>query len=102
MYLAIEKEKNGEQFYYLASLPIKKHFPSLLDDIQIPPHPLEQKKPGSHHSSKNTTLILTLFIGNLWLGDAGQITPVHYDFSTGDPGLFSLLHNIVNHQMFNL
>jgi len=32
--------------YYLASLPIKKYFPELEEDVIVPPHAHEQKKVG--------------------------------------------------------
>ena len=38
-----------------------------MDDVIVPPHPKEQKKAG-----------------NLWIGNKGQITDVHYDYSTGN------------------
>jgi hypothetical protein len=69
----IEENNNNDNIkdsFYLASLPINKYFPSLIEDIIIPLYPKEQKKSG-----------------NLWIGNSGQITPVHYDFSTGDPGM---------------
>ncbi|PRP73186.1 hypothetical protein PROFUN_03500 [Planoprotostelium fungivorum] len=74
-----------EQFYYLASLPINKHFPSLTDDFEVPHHPRSQKKSG-----------------NLWIGNKGQITPVHYDYSTGDPGMDGLHAVVVGRKTFKL
>lgn len=41
-------------FYYLASIPLNPHFPSLIDDVIPPPHAAEQNKPG-----------------NLWIGNRG-------------------------------
>lgn len=77
-----DDQKKGEQqedeFYYLASLPMNKYFPTLMKDVVVPEHASEQKKSG-----------------NLWIGNKGQITPVHYDFSTGDPGMDGI-HALVN------
>jgi hypothetical protein len=33
---------SGEEFYYLASLPIGKHFPQLQEDVVVPEHPRDQ------------------------------------------------------------
>lgn len=68
-----EEIDSQETFYYLASLPIGKHFQSLAQEIIVPYHAREQQKTG-----------------NLWIGNAGQITPIHYDYSTGDPGMDGL------------
>lgn len=65
-----EEADTKEPFYYLASLPLGKYFTNLSEEILVPPHAKEQAKTG-----------------NLWIGNAGQITPVHYDYSTGDPGM---------------
>lgn len=67
----------NDTFYYLASLPMNKHFQTLCNDVNVPLHPKEQNKSG-----------------NLWLGNTGQITHVHYDWSTGDPGMDGL-HAVV-------
>ena len=64
-----EERDREEQFFYLASLPMNKYFPMLCDDVIVPDVPKSQKKSG-----------------NLWIGNQGQITPIHYDYSTGDPG----------------
>jgi len=80
------KEENiQEKCYYLASLPMNKHFSALMDDVVVPIHAKEQKKSG-----------------NLWIGNAGQITPVHYDFSTGDPGMDGLHAVIIGKKLFRL
>lgn len=77
--------KDGQEGLYLASLPLGKHFPELCEDVLVPPHPAEQKKTG-----------------NLWIGNRGQITPVHYDFSTGDPGMDGLHAVISGRKLFRL
>ena len=74
-----------DEFYYLASLPMNKYFPSLCDEVSVPIHPKEQKKSG-----------------NLWLGNTGQITHVHYDWSTGDPGMDGLHAVILGKKLFKL
>jgi len=65
-----EDNEKKEIFYYLASLPMNKYFEKLMNDVKVPFYPSKQKKAG-----------------NLWIGNSGQITSVHYDFSTGDPGM---------------
>jgi len=72
-----EEDDTRETFYYLASLPMNKYFPMLCDDVVVPEIPRTQKKSG-----------------NLWIGNKGQITPMHFDFSTGDPGMDGL-HGVV-------
>ena len=56
-----------------------------MDDISVPIHAKEQKKSG-----------------NFWIGNAGQITPVHYDFSTGDPGMDGIHALVVGRKIFKL
>ena len=56
-----------------------------VEDVVVPPHPLEQKKSG-----------------NLWIGNAGQVTPVHYDYSTGDPGMDGIHGMILGTKIFRL
>eukprot|EP01116_Phalansterium_solitarium_P013552 TRINITY_DN30937_c0_g1_i1.p1 TRINITY_DN30937_c0_g1~~TRINITY_DN30937_c0_g1_i1.p1 ORF type:complete len:402 (+),score=133.98 TRINITY_DN30937_c0_g1_i1:85-1290(+) len=79
-----EADRSGE-YYYLASLPIAKHFAPLAADVAVPPHPQQQRKSG-----------------NLWIGNAGQMTPVHHDFSTGDPGMDGLHAVIRGRKTFRL
>eukprot|EP01139_Manchomonas_bermudensis_P021606 Amastigsp_a683668_23.p1 type:complete len:379 gc:universal Amastigsp_a683668_23:1167-31(-) len=57
--------------FYLASLPISRNFPQLSQNIVIPPFAAEQ---GPKY-------------GNFWMGNAGQVTPLHYDYSSGEPGM---------------
>jgi len=71
--------------HYLASLPIKKHFPELENDIIPPCYAQEQKKSG-----------------NLWIGMAGQVTAVHHDWSGGDPGMDGLHVVVQGRKLFKL
>ncbi|KNC46225.1 transcription factor jumonji domain-containing protein [Thecamonas trahens ATCC 50062] len=70
---------------YLASLPIVKYFPALMETYVVPPPAASQGKAG-----------------NLWLGSAGQITPVHYDFSTREPGMDGLHAVVAGTKIFRL
>eukprot|EP01114_Cavostelium_apophysatum_P016581 TRINITY_DN4753_c0_g1_i1.p1 TRINITY_DN4753_c0_g1~~TRINITY_DN4753_c0_g1_i1.p1 ORF type:complete len:369 (-),score=90.59 TRINITY_DN4753_c0_g1_i1:240-1346(-) len=79
------EQDDKESYYYLASLPMGKHFPQLCEDVVVPDHAAEQKKTG-----------------NLWIGNAGQITPVHYDHSTGDPGMDGLHAVVIGRKTFRL
>ncbi len=68
--ISAEEKDKEEDYYYLASLPINRIFPTLIDEVIVPEHAKEQMK-----------------YGNLWIGNGGQITPLHHDTSTGDPGM---------------
>ncbi|KAK5580310.1 hypothetical protein RB653_000326 [Dictyostelium firmibasis] len=76
---------NKEPRYYLASLPIQTYFKELIDDFEIPEIPKEQNK-----------------IGNLWIGFKDQITPLHHDWSSGDPGMDGLHAIIIGKKLFKL
>lgn len=72
-----EASSRIDGYYYLASLPMNVYFPALMEDVIPPPHAQEQNKSG-----------------NLWIGNRGQVTPVHHDWSAGDQGMDGL-HAVV-------
>lgn len=61
----IEDSKKLEKVYYLQHKSLPDVFPELLNDIQIP----------KYIKSLNPTI-------NLWIGSGGNVTPIHYDFSS--------------------
>lgn len=61
----IEDSKKLEKVYYLQHKSLPDVFPELLNDIQIP----------KYIKSPNPTI-------NLWIGSGGNVTPIHYDFSS--------------------
>eukprot|EP01132_Coremiostelium_polycephalum_P008281 gene8281-10175_t len=71
--------------YYLASLPINKYFKEIESDYIVPEIPREQNKSA-----------------NLWIGSKGQITPLHHDWSTGDPGMDGFHAIISGKKLFKL
>ncbi|GAM22333.1 hypothetical protein SAMD00019534_055080 [Acytostelium subglobosum LB1] len=81
----IAKKTGAEPTYYLASLPINKYFPELETDYVVPEIPREQGKSA-----------------NLWIGVKGQVTPLHHDWSTGDPGMDGLHAIVSGKKLFRL
>jgi Cupin-like domain len=75
----IDADMSGAKAYwYIASLPISRYFPMLTEHVDpVPPAAHQQKKSGG-----------------FWVGSRGQITPLHMDMSTGDPGMDGL-HTVV-------
>ncbi|EGC33788.1 hypothetical protein DICPUDRAFT_154113 [Dictyostelium purpureum] len=76
---------NKKPKYYLASLPVKTYFKELENDYITPEIPLEQNKSA-----------------NLWIGFKDQVTPLHHDFSSGDPGMDGLHAVIIGKKLFKL
>ncbi|EGG13888.1 transcription factor jumonji [Cavenderia fasciculata] len=70
--------------YYLASLPVRTYFPELESEYTVPDFAKEQNKSA-----------------NLWIGSAGQVTPLHHDWSTGDPGMDGLHAIIIGKNYLN-
>eukprot|EP01133_Synstelium_polycarpum_P001532 gene1532-1789_t len=70
---------------YLASLPVHKYFEELQDDFTVPEIPRDQNKSA-----------------NLWIGSKGQVTPLHHDWSTGDPGMDGFHAIISGRKLFKL
>lgn len=83
---AIEHGSSRLPALYLASLPVARNFPRLCDAIVIPPFAAEQ---GPKH-------------GNLWMGNAGQVTPLHYDYSSGEPGMDGFHYLLAGRKVFRL
>lgn len=77
--------QKGVSGLYLASLPLKGALSALAADVVVPGHAAGQGKPG-----------------NLWIGQAGQVTPLHHDWSAGDPGMDGLHALLTGAKLFRL
>jgi len=71
--------------FYLASLPVHKYFKEIESDYNTPDIPKEQGKSA-----------------NLWIGFKGQVTPLHHDWSSGDPGMDGLHAVVCGRKLFKL
>ncbi|EFA80607.1 transcription factor jumonji [Heterostelium album PN500] len=80
-----QQQQQQQPKYYLASLPVHKYFKELMNDYEVPDIPKEQGKSA-----------------NLWIGSKGQVTPLHHDWSTGDPGMDGLHAIVSGRKLFRL
>ncbi|KYQ89443.1 transcription factor jumonji [Tieghemostelium lacteum] len=83
--LSLNQPQLQQPKYYLASIPVYKYLKELENDYEVPEIPKEQDKSA-----------------NLWVGSKGQVTHLHHDWSTGDPGMDGLHAIISGRKLFKL